>query len=460
MGYQEMQNTSEAPLVGVFDRQDRFIGIKKRGATLGFQSLKARKRGTWAVMGDSMGSNERSTVGTPETFVSLNSNGPLNWLLALSGGGGRVIANYAVGGKTAVQARDEQLASVVLSGAENVMLSLGHNDLFIAGASGADTAAVIISIMERLIDCGITPHCAGVLARSYQSDALLKQQLLCNDALLSWAVNNPEAVVIDGHRITMDPASAQGANKAGWTLDSAPSIHINQSAAYWLGKSYMVARSKMGLGTGLTRGVSAAADFAKAPELNLLNNPVLAGTTGVAGANVTGNVPTDWGVSWATRTGTGVATVAVVDQVDQDTGAVVGRSLRVNPVGGGGAVAAADELIITNSASLAARLAGGNVIKARATVKANAPVAVRAVRMRVQSNTNEATWWGANLAATGGGSEGTLPEACQLAMETRDMTVLGAGAASQGLFEVRIRFDGATGAGTFDVSAPAVVKVS
>lgn len=404
--------------------------------------------------GDSLAANNWSTTGN--NFISVNSNGPLAWANALSGGRFDVLARYAVGGTSALDLQNTQMASILSSPAKNVFISTGHNDIFVFNRSGAETAATITDIFRRLLDNGKTPWYMGIAARSYANAGFLAAQRACNDAVQNFVAANPGVIFIDGYRLTVDGTSTQGAIKAGWTYDSGPNLHWNQIPAYWMGKAFARAASGL-LIPRQQKFISGADDFTNTPTKNLLDNVIMAGSGGTAGANVTGTVPTGWTVAWATRTGTGSVASSVVDVTDPETGVVVGKGIQLVV---SGTVAANDAIQITNSANLTSRIVGGDQLVARGVITATGPVGVSNIRLRVQTNTNESTWWGSNLAATGSGSVGAVPEGGTFFTETRPLPVLGTGAVAQAVYEMRVNFADATGAGTFILSLPQVQKVA
>lgn len=407
----------------------------------------------FVLAGDSLSANHWSTTGT--NFIAVNANGPLTWANALSGGKFDVLARIAVGGTTSLDLLNSQMPSILASTAKNVFISTGHNDIFNSSRTGAETAATIIEVLQRLLDAGKTPWYMGIAARTYSTATLFGHQRTCNELVQEWIAANPGVVFIDGYRLTVDPTSTQGAIKAGWTYDSGPNLHWNQHPAYWMGKAFARAASGL-LIPRQNKFISGADDFTNTPTKNLLDNVIMSGSGGTAGSNVTGTVPTGWTVAWQTRTGTGSVASSIVDVTDPDTGVVIGKGIQLVL---SGTLAANDTVQVTNSANLTSRIVGGDQLVARGVVSATSPVGVQSMRVRVLTNTNESSWWGANLAATGSGSVGALPEGGTFFAETRPLPVLGTGAPSAAVYELRINFD-AGASGTFVLSLPQVQKVA
>lgn len=414
---------------------------------------------TFAIMGDSLAQNHWTTQ---TNLIAVNANGPLTWLNALYGNSFNVVANVGRGGKTAYEVYDEQLAPVRASAARHVMTSFGHNDIFNFGRTGAQTASKAQDIFKALLDNGQQPWNMIMCARSFSSTALLREMRDYHYRMVDWFTANPGVIWIDGYAMSVDASTtpAQPTIKSGWTFDSGPFLHWNQVPAYWMGKAFAQAAA-----TRIPRRfrlIAGGDDFTLQPSLNLLDNVVFSGSGGTAGANISGTVPANWSVSWATRTGTGVATVSVVDVFLADRpGVSVGKGLKVEITSG--ATAAGDAIVVTNTNGLTSRLVGGNQVFVQGMVTVEGLANVEQIRLRCQTNTTESTWWGSHLPATGSGTLGVLPESTvQLACESRPGPVNGtAGAApSQAMYEFRLNFGGAASSGSATLSHPRLAKAA
>lgn len=141
--------------------------------------------------------------------------------------------------------------------------------------------------------------------------------------------------------------------------------------------------------------------------------------------------------------------------VAEDTaasGLVIAQGLQLTV---SGAAAAGDVLRVTQATGINTALAGGNVVQAEGVLQLATPANVSNVAMRIQANTNESTWAGnASQAA------GTLQAFGPAALRTREMTVLGSGAASQARYDVRCTFNGAGTGTVLTLWKPRVRKVS
>ena len=234
----------------------------------------------------------------------------------------------------------------------------------------------------------------------------------------------------DGFEASNDPSSANAEGRiplASYYYDS--NIHPNNVGAMLIG-IYIASRLQGKINANAAGFIVGNEDqtFSGASS-NLLSNPTFTGSGGTVGSNVTGTVPTGWTVDWATRTGTGSAAVAVVSITDSGSGLVTAQGLELTV---SGTPAASDVLRITQASGINTALVGGNVVQAEGVLLLASPAAVSNIGLRVQTNTNESTWCG-NASQTAG----TLTAFGPAAFRTREMTVLGTGAASQARYDVR-----------------------
>lgn len=415
------------------------------------QSLVSGAGNSLYVVGDSLAANGFITTGN--TFFSLASEGAFNWANALLGQPFKVAGNTAVGGKTAQQTIDEQLPvlAALSSRPRYAFVSALHNDLYSEGVTVSVAADRGVRLIEGLIALGITPIWSTVWARSYDAVVTARHMQL-NDLLRRYASQRGAGLFYDGFEASNDPSSANNEGRlplSSYYYDS--NIHPNNLGAQLIGR-YM-ARQLRG------RVSASAAGFVVGNEDqtvslaagNLLTNPSMQGSGGTAGANVTGTVPTGWTVDWATRTGTGSAACAVIDITDAD-GLVIARALQITI---SGTCASGDVLRITQATGINTALTAGNVVQAECMLSLATPANVSNLAMRIQTNTSESTWAG-NASQTAG----TLVAFGPAAFRTREMTVLGSGAASQARFDVRNTFNGAGTGTVLTFWKPRVRKVS
>lgn len=404
---------------------------------------------TCYIMGDSLSANGWITTGTPSNFLDLGAEGFYVWANALMHQRLNIVGNVAVGGKTAQQVIDEQLAPVVAARPAYAFLSCGVNDLYVSASTAAVVFERITTILDALIAAGITPIWSTVWARSFISSAILDAHLDLNDRLRRYALTttNP-GIFWDGFRHLVDPTSTQCAGRTGLMYDA--TIHPNNNGAYYMGKALAaVASSRI---PRLPFGAYGAEDQTNATtrDSNILVNPYFTGTAGTVGANVTGTVPTSWTVDWATRTGTGSAAASIVDITDPDSGLATAKAIQLVL---SGSPAANDVLRITQASGFNSLISVGEVVQAECMLRLTSPTLIDGIPMRLQCNTNESTWW-----ALSNQTKAAFSEGFEVAARTRELTVLGTGAATQARFDVRINFSGA-GTGTILFWLPRVRKV-
>jgi hypothetical protein len=262
--------------------------------------------------------------------------------------------------------------------------------------------------------------------------------------LRQFARNNDCGLFWDGEYITNDPTDSNHQGRtplASYYYDSL--THPNDLLAMRIGQFAAASLANRVFQTNSFVVGNEDATFTN-NGANLLTNPSFIGTGAASGAGVTGTFPTGWKVDWPTRTGTGSAACAIVSVADPTTGLQVANALQITI---SGTVAANDVLRVyqsdTENALLKSSLTTGSVIQAEAVVSVASGANVRQIAMRMQTNTNESTWWGSNT-QTAVDLPATIPATF---MRTYPMTVLGSGTASQARHDLRITFSGA-GTGT------------
>ncbi|WP_312435404.1 SGNH/GDSL hydrolase family protein [Janthinobacterium sp.] len=402
-----------------------------------------------SIMGDSYAANNYG--GALNNFVSTQTSGIIVTADELLGGVFDINQMVAIGGKSAREMLTEQLPAVLLRRNRYVYLSAGYNDIYgTDNATGQAAAAFVIQIIQALIANGQIPIWHTVGARTY-SASKIAGHMACNAALRDFARANACGVFLDLFMITVDPITPPGALsvRSGWTLDGVN--HWNLLAAYYASKALAVRlRPLIQLPNQLPAG---SEDSATSPATNTLKNVIFAGSSGTFGANITGPVPTNWDVSWATRTGTGVANVSVVDIVDADTGLVTARGLTVAL--SSGATAAGDVLSISQNDGVTPIVAG-QLISAAARLSLASPSFVNEATIRAQANVNESTWAGNNAAKSGAGSNPDYPESATFTRRTRRIAALVTGTITK--FDARISFSGPATSGSYTLSQPRLRK--
>lgn len=404
------------------------------------------------ILGDSLGAN--GWITTSNTYFALPGEGPLNWCNALLRAPFDIQGSVAASGKTLAQVITEQIPVIAALATKPryAFISGGHNDLYSDSESAATVYARMVTVIESLLALGVTPIWSTVWARSYSALPTV-QHMQLNDMLRRYAYLTRAGLFYDGFEATADQTTSitnEGRLPlASYYYDS--SIHINNLLAFMVGK-YMASR----IGDRVFRPNAFAvgqedATFSGAGG-NLLANPAFRGTGGTVSANCTGTMPDSWTIDWATRTGSGSAAAAIVDFTDPTSGLVIGESIQVTI---SGTPAANDVLRITQASGIHGNLVGGNVVQAEGIMELASPAAVSECYIRAQTNTSEATNWGSNIQ-----TPVALPATGQLYARTREMTVLGTGAASAARYDLRMKFNG-NGSGTvLTFTRPRFRKVS
>lgn len=408
------------------------------------------KANTLVIAGDSLAL--ANSVTSLDNFATIQSSGAFAMANALAGQRFAVLGNTAVGGKTAAQVLTEQIPSVLALAPKYCYLSVGVNDLYGDGVTGAVAYERVVEVLEELMSNGIIPIWSTVWARS-ASAGITDDHIWCNDLLRQYAASQYCGIFFDGYRVTQTPGSATFGIKSGWTYDASPAIHVNNVGAYWVGKSLFKALDAL---------VPKTPGFANGPEdqtnstgnkSNVLVNPFFAGTGGTVSANCTGTMPDSWTIDWATRTGTGSAAASIVDVTDPDTGVAIAKGIQVVL---SGTIAANDVLRITQASGFNTAMVGGDLMSCEGVVTLTSPVEILQPYLRVQANGNESTGWGTNApAASGGGSYAAYPESATFFLRSQKLAVLGTGAPSAARYDLRMTFSGAA-TGTIILSQPRV----
>lgn len=412
-------------------------------------------KNTLYLAGDSMAGNGLVSTGSPVNFLNRSSEGWFTWLDASLGAPFYMVGCLAAGGKTTSDMMSEQIPTIVSSGVGYCAFSIGINDINVSLASGETTAANIILIVQKLMVSGITPIWGTLFPMTYDS-VVTPKIIKCNDILRRFAQQNPCGLFFDAFSFLVDPSNSQNNSRgASYNYDSPAYLHPNNAGALLLGRW---AASKLGNGILKTDAVQCGnEDVTYATTSNLLSNPAFTGVGGTVSANCTGTMPTGWVIDWATRTGTASAAAAVVNVTDSVTGLAIGRAIQITISGS----AAANDVIRvyqsdTQNATLRTSLSGGNEVQAEGVFTVATGANISQIAMRVQTNTNETTWFGVN-GQTAVSLPATIPA---MTMRTAPLTVLGSTVATQARYDFRVTFNGVGTGSVITLYSPRVRKVS
>ena len=409
------------------------------------------------IMGDSLASNGYITTG--DTFITLPSEGAFNWANDLLGAPFVITGNTSAGGKTAQNITDEQIPVIAAltrsARPKYAFVSMGHNDLYADALSAAVCYARMVAVIEGLLALGVVPIWSTVWARSYSVLPAL-QHIQLNDMLRRYAYTQKMALFYDGFEASADQTTST-TNEGRLPLSTFyydSSIHVNNLGALQIGR-YMAAKLRPRIPLAAQGFVTAQEDQTfSGGTSNLLANPAFRGTGGTVSVNCTGTMPDSWTIDWATRTGSASAAAAIVDVTDADSGLVIGRAVQVTI---SGSPALGDIVRISQSTGFNSLLSAGSVVQAEGIHQLDTAGSISAFAMRVQTNTTESTWAGNVVQAV---STVGLAAFGPAARRTRQMTVLGSGAAAQARYDLRVAFNGTTSGAVFRTWKPRVRKVS
>ena len=110
----------------------------------------------------------------------------------------------------------------------------------------------------------------------------------------------------------------------------------------------------------------------------------------------------------------------------------------------------------TQNATLRTSLSGGNAVQAEGVFTVATGANISQIAMRVQTNTNETTWFGVN-GQTAVSLPATIPA---MTMRTAPLTVLGSTVATQARYDFRVTFNGVGTGSVITLYSPRVRKVS
>lgn len=311
-----------------------------------------------------------------------------------------------------------------------VDVNLSFTDIYTNAATASAVLAKIVLAVDSIIAAAKIPVINTLAAREFSTEAILTEHLKLNAGIRSFLKTKSHSIMFDAFRVSCDVESSTCLPYTGFATAGVFSVlgasYIGQAKAKVLGKFVRPAEPSF---------VSAGETYGRVGNYNVVLNSAFTGTAGTTGANVSGTVPTDWRVEWATRVGTGVAQVRVEEVTDEETGLVVANGIAVSI--SSGIPANGDVLrIVQNSATLASRIQGGTYIKTEAGIKLYAVAGIRAVGLATTVNTNVSSWGSAGAASAD--YEGQH----DIKVSTLPTLVSGAGAATTASIDVNVTFSG------------------
>lgn len=291
-----------------------------------------------------------------------------------------IVVNAAIGGQdtTDLLARiDSDLLSYDLT---DVILLAGTND--ISNGSGATTAITNLTAMyDKILAKGIRLFaCLEYPANNVYTDATKREALhRINQAILNYAKNNKNVIVVDFYSRLIDPSSSTGDQIANVSYDG---IHLSILGAYHCAlelkqKLEIIYPTPRKIQTSLTDVISSTY-----PNGNLVVNGLLNGIAGTeSGVGMSGDTADNWTIQLEAGTATCVGSkVARSDgyqgNIQRLTIAATANDSRVR----------FRQIVI-----LPAQIVAGNFIEAFAEIDVNSIVGqVDAVQIYMQWRTNSA----------------------------------------------------------------------
>jgi hypothetical protein len=311
-----------------------------------------------------------------------------------------------------------------------VDINLSFTDIYTNAATASSVLAKVVIAVDNVLAASKIPVINTLAARDFSTEAILTEHLKLNAGIRSFLKAKSHAILFDAFRVSCDIESSTCVPYTGFATAGVLSVtgasYIGQAKARVLEKFVRPAEPSF---------VSAGETYGRVGNYNVVLNSAFTGTAGTTGSNVSGTVPTDWRVEWATRVGTGVAQVRVEEVTDEETGLVVANGISVSIASG--IPANGDILrVVQNSATLASRIQGGTYIKTEAGIKVYAVAGVRSVGLATTVNTNVSSWG----SSTGAAADYTGQH--DLKVSTLPTLVSGAGAATAASIAVNVTFSG------------------
>jgi len=247
---------------------------------------------------------------------------PFAWLEFLTGGTVTIpgALNFGVAGETTTQilARtDTAVAAAVAAGAGAAFGFMSTNDRT-AGLSLATSKSNMAAIEAKFLNAGIPFIWIAETPRgdaAHTSLRLTGTQLANHVEIHRWLTERAyyyqNVYTVDPWAFIADRASTTGDAIANYLYDG---LHIGSRGAFAIATQLKAIIDR--IFTPISRSFTSAADIASAsnPYGSAMSNAQFAGTSGTAGSNVTGTIPTSWTV------GTPATGMSVVSSIIAGTG--------------------------------------------------------------------------------------------------------------------------------------------
>jgi len=366
---------------------------------------------TLATIGDSFIAQGFYSDATQTTRYGKNW---VEWGLALSGHRLSLISQNAAGGSRITGAGtgvafDAQMASAIASGATDILMMGGINDVInsvtLAAMQAQYTTLIAAAVAAgRKVWIATQPglNSAGSNYSTTRQATMMEFNRWLKDRVA--AAGNPRVQVIDCAGQLADAASATGSWRANSILASdGLNLHPNNVGAYWMGKALAAAWSA-NLPAWDRRHVSNADAYTyNAASRQALSNPLFVNGAGTA---------TNWTIAY---TGSGAGTASQVDRADG-----YGKDQTVALTAG----ADGDFFTITSDNAYPNGIAAGDVVVFEVEVTFSAgPVNVKGLRAVATQNGTTFITSTSMAFDTTGTNDLALPESFTAVLRTPPMTI-------------------------------------
>lgn len=387
------------------------------------------KRAKIGLVGDIGATGYKSRPTTNSS--NINQDNVFAWFNGLARNTFEVTGVYGSPTATAVEVDSTYLTAALDGDSDYIDITIGGEDLYTVGSTAASILASIESIVDKVIDAGKIPVWSTVPARAFVTEAKLAEHLKLNHGLRDMAKNKTPSMFWDAFAVSVDYKDSQCAAFTGFTSDG---VKLNNVGAYYLAKSKLKALGKYIPAVGGSNG--SMESYNRVGNNNVLVNPGFAGTSGVMGANIIGEIPTGWKVQWVTRTGTGVVRSTIVDVLDEDTGLYVatGVQLTVDT----GVTSAGDAVQLVQDTGINTNLNGGMYISAEANLGVYTGIGVNKITLSTVVGGNAASW-GSSLDALD-----SYPESLMVRAKTLNTQVGGSGTPASASVSINVELEGAS----------------
>lgn len=259
------------------------------------------------LVGDSM-TLQNTDLGSPKnayhsprgffTWLQVRLGFPFDFVVGNNGPATVIGDNRGVSGDTTTGILARLDNDVLARNPDIVFVWAGTNDIT-SGASYATITGNLASIYQKILDRGGIVAVLPIMPRNssgtdWGSTAQRRLHLAVNHWIENKARTTQGIVYIDPYPYFIDPTSANGEARSGFTVDG---VHCSPTSAYYMGEAAIKVFSS------LIRPMSHVAvsqydayDATNFVHGNMLTNGLLTGTSGTVGTGASGTAATGWQV--------------------------------------------------------------------------------------------------------------------------------------------------------------------